>query len=314
MSSLLHDFLSASLAEPGAPWSREGLRSIARLQVPDRVLGTMGDVLRGDVHRQWASWFLGTICDVDAYARSGTEYAYIFADVLGCIRTTMTELNALEVEELASQTAKLAHAEARRRACNRARTPLDRALRQQLVDFAEGKPHCWVCGWRFQPEAIDRFLELSDASPEAPELIDVFKPIGLNRRHLRIEVDHVAPFSRGGADSGDNLRLCCGWCNAHKSDRSSIYEVPGEARTAKGTNPGRSLPQPFWIVRVLAMEAEHGGLSPRDNELTVALRNPKGAVNPANLIAVTYESDPMGTERFQSYEVASRMWKRAAHD
>jgi len=311
---LLHDFLSASLADPGAPWSRSGLRGIARLQVPERVFGSLEDVLRGDVHRQWASWFLGTICDVDAYARSGTEYAYIFTDVLAHIRSTMTELNSRDVNELASQVAKLAHGEARRRAGNRARSPLDRMLRHQLVDLADGKPHCWVCGWCFQPEAIDRFLELSEDPPEAPDLIDVFKPIGLNRRHLRIEVDHVAPFSRGGADGGDNLRLCCGWCNAHKSDRSSIYEVSGEARIAKGTNPGRALPQPFWVVRILAMEAERGGLSPKDGELTVALRNPKGEVNPANLVAVTYDSDPMGAERFQSYEVASRMWKRSAPD
>lgn len=300
----------ASLANPEAPWSRGGLRGIARLHVPDRVLGSMWDVLRGDAHRQWASWFMGTICDVEAYARSRVEYAYIFADVLHCIRSTMTELNACEVNELAGHVAKLAHAEAKRRAYNRSRTPLDKALRRHLVDVADGKPHCWVCGWRFQPEAIDRFIELSKDPPKAPDLIDIFKPIGLNRRHLQIEVDHVAPFSLGGADTSDNLRLSCGWCNAHKSDRSSIYEVPGKARTVKGANPGFALPQPFWVVRVLAMEAESGGLSPMNAELTVALRNPKGAVNPANLMAVTYASDPMGAERFQCFEVASKIWGR----
>lgn len=314
MPSLLHDFLSASLTDPGAPWSGDGLRSIARLQVPDRVLGNMGDVLRGDAHRQWASWFLGTICDVDACAREGKSYAYIFADVFDCIRSTMTELGSLEIKELAGQIAKLVHGEARRREGNRSRAPVDITLRRQLVDLGDGKPHCWVCGWRFQQGAIDRFLDLSAGLPEAPALIDVFKPIGLNPRHLRIEVDHVTPFSRGGADGTDNLRLCCGWCNMHKSDRSSIYEVSGEARAAKGTNPGRDLPQPFWVVRILAMEAERGGLSPKDGELTVALRNPRGAVNPANLIAVTYESDPMGSARFQTFEVASRLWKRTAPD
>lgn len=312
MSLQLQDFLSASLADPGAPWSKDGLRGIARLQVPDRVFGNLEDVLRGDVNRQWANWFLGTICDVDAYARAGTEYAFIFTDVLSCICATMTELSTRDAKELASQVAKLAHGEARRRADNTTRAPLDKALRRQLVDLADGKPYCWVCGWRFQIEAIDRFLALSEVLPEAPGLIDVFKPIGLNRRHLRIEVDHVVPFSRGGADHGDNLRLCCGWCNAHKSDRSSIYEVSGEARSSKGANFSRALPQPFWVVRVLAMEAERGGLSPKNGELTVALRNPRGAVNPANLIAVTYDIDPMGAERFQSYEVAMKIWKRAA--
>lgn len=310
MSSLLNDFLSASLADPGASWSRNGLQGIARLQVPERVLGGLSDMLRGDANRQWASWFLGTICDVDSYARLGTDYPYIFADVLEYVRSSMTELTEKEVRELAGQVAKLAHGEARRRTVNRARVSSDRLLRQQLVDLAEGNPHCWVCGWRFQQEAIDRFLDLSESSPAAPTLIDIFKPIGLNRRHLRIEIDHVTPFSRGGSDGVDNLRLCCGWCNAHKSNRSSIYEVPGEPRVARGANSVWVLPQPFWVVRVLAMEAERGGLSPKDRELTVSLRNPRGAVNPANLKAVTYDADPMGAQRFQSYDVALKIWRR----
>lgn len=314
MPSLLQEFLSASLADAGAPWSRDGLRGLARLQVPERVLGELSDLLRGDANRQWASWYLGTICDVDAYARLGTDYPYIFADVLSYVRAAMTELNERDKKELASQVAKLAHGEAKRRAVNRTRASLDMALRRQLVDLASGTPHCWVCGWRFQQEAIDRFLELSEDVPQTPQLIDVFKPIGLNRRHLRIEIDHVAPFSRGGADSGDNLRLCCGWCNAHKSNRSSIYEVSGDAKSVKGPALVRALPQPFWVVRILAMEAERGGLSPKDSELTVALRNPNGAVNPANLIVVSYDADPMGSDRFQSYEVVSRIWKRAASE
>jgi hypothetical protein len=313
MASPLQAFLAAALSDSTAPWNREQLGAIARLQVPDRVFGQMGDMLRGDAHRQWANWFLGSICDIDAYSRSGTDYPFVFADVLERLRASMTELNKRDVEELAKQVAKIAHGEARRRAKNKARVAIDRTLRRQLLD-AEAEPCCWVCGWRFQPEAIDGFLQIFDAYPDAPSLIDVFKPIGLNVRHLRIEVDHVAPFSRGGMDGGDNLRLCCGWCNAHKSDRSSIYEVPGEARSAISVNSSRSLPQPFWVVRILAMTAENGGLSAKDGELTVALRNPKGSVNPANLMVVTYENDPMGADRFQRPELVSKLWKRSASE
>lgn len=286
------------------------MRGIARLQVPERVIGSLGDVLRGDAHRQWANWFLGAICDVDQYARAGTDYAHIFADILNHIRDRMTELSVLEAKELASQVAKIAHNEARRRAANIARMPISRALRHQLIDVADGKPYCWVCGWRFQPESIDTFLGLAAEQPKLPGLIDIFKPIGLNIRHLRIEVDHVTPFSRGGADCAENLRLSCGWCNAHKSDRSSIYEVSGEARVTTGTTLTRALPQPFWIVRVLAIEAQRGVLSPKDCELTVALRNPNGSVNPSNLMVVRYEDDPMGTARFQNRDIVSRMWRQ----
>src|SRR5690606_26551358 len=43
------------------------------------------------------------------------------------------------------------------------------------------------------------------------------------RKRLTFEsstVDHARPLSRGGRDDRANLRICCGWCNRRKGDRT----------------------------------------------------------------------------------------------
>jgi hypothetical protein len=36
--------------------------------------------------------------------------------------------------------------------------------------------------------------------------------------NIAFEVEHIHPSSAGGLDGDDNLALCCGHCNLHKSD------------------------------------------------------------------------------------------------
>lgn len=284
---------------------------MARLTVPDRLFRWSGDVLKGDVHRQWADWFLGTFCDVDEYAATNATYGFVYAEVKAHVAATWTEMSATEQQELSREVARLAVAEARRRAEIAARVAPPLAKRQQLVDAAKGTPHCWVCGWRFSEAAVSLFLG-EPATLALPALVDVFKPIGLKARHLRIEADHFVAHAAGGTDDVENLRLSCGWCNVHRSNRSSIYEVSGDPRWAPAKMGRRALPQPFWVVRLLAMEAARGGLSPAHGELSVALRNPRGGLSPANLMVVAYVDDPMGPDRFQGRATVARLWGPAS--
>ncbi|MGU3422449.1 HNH endonuclease signature motif containing protein [Methylobacterium sp. D54C] len=307
MSEDLREFLAATLARPEAPWMPKALRGMAKLSPPDRAFRWAGDVLRGDVHRQWADWFLGTFCDVDEYAASATEYPRIYAEVRAHVMVTWTQMDAPDQRALASAVARLAFAEARRRADVARRIPPSLSKRQQLIDLAGRTPHCWVCGWRFDAAAISSFLD-EPAHLTLPPLVDVFKPIGLKARHLRIEADHLVPYADGGTDEVRNLRLGCGWCNTHRSNRTSIYQVRGHARPTPERSVPRKLPQPFWVVRLMAMEAARGGLSPAKGELSVALRNPRGGMNPANLMVVSYRDDPMGSARFQGRRTVAQLW------
>jgi len=59
-----------------------------------------------------------------------------------------------------------------------------------------------------------------------------------------------------------------------------------------------SVPQPFWVVRFLAMRArceDPSGCQRKTatDELTVAPRNHGGSPNPANLMVVCHDHDPM---------------------
>ncbi len=309
MTGTLHDFLTSTLEDPSAPWDADGLRAMAKLAVPDRVFRWSGDVMRGDVNRQWAEWMLATFCDVERYAAMRTTYAQIFDEVQTHVIATWQEMEPDEQKDLARRVSRIASAEANRRAEIAARAKLSPAIKQKLIDAVDGPPYCWICGLRFGEAAISSFLG-DVAVPELPALVDVYKPIGLSVRHLRIEVDHVRPHSRGGGDGPENLNLCCGWCNIHKSNRLSIYEVGGEPRLTNGVGMIRQLPQPFWTVRIMALEGARGAVSPADGELSVCLRNPFGAPSPANLRVVRYGTDdPLGSSRFQGREYVAKIWK-----
>jgi hypothetical protein len=248
---------------------------------------------------------------VDAYASTRAKYPFIYEEVSQRVSATLSELDKHDARALSAKVARLAHNEAQRRADIADRVPLALSTRTQLLDLADGAPFCWICGWRFGRSSVAIFLGATDENIELPLLIDIYKPIGLRARHLRVEVDHVVAHSAGGGDKLQNLRLCCGWCNTHKSNRSSIYDVSGQCRPAGSGSGHRNLPQPFWVVRLLALEAERGIVSPKDGELTIAPRNHRGALNPANLMVVTQADDPLGPDRFQRREVVAKMWKHA---
>jgi len=42
--------------------------------------------------------------------------------------------------------------------------------------------------------------------------------------NFHMEVEHIIPLSRGGADSKDNLALACQSCNLHKSDHLTAWD------------------------------------------------------------------------------------------
>lgn len=132
-------------------------------------------------------------------------------------------------------------------------------------------------------------------------------------RDFAIEVDHVVPFSRGGEDK-DNLELACGWCNRSKSANMSIYEVEGQPRSAGPNVLGfGSLPQPFWIVRLLALirTCEHPDgcdRSVENAEMTVVPIRAGGALNPTNLRVTCYDHDPLGSNRLLPPSAVRKIW------
>jgi hypothetical protein len=125
----------------------------------------------------------------------------------------------------------------------------------------------------------------------------------------------VMPHAEGGSD-GDNLRLACGWCNGHKHAWSTLYQASGASIATKYAGLGsRSLPQPFWVVRILGTirKCEHQSgcdKTSANSELTVAPLNRNGALNPTNLMVTCYDHDPIARGRFVSLKVAASAWNK----
>ena len=300
----INQFLATALVGANDCWSQETVGCLAGLAIPDFVFGRNGALLKGDINRAWACWFAtGVVAPSNYLSRKGSAYVYIYADALKALDALLPSLTKPERVEIGKLVAAYIDSSLEfERRINRRRV-FSYQEKWNLLDIAGENPRCWICGSAFSQYAIDMFLgrECSD-SQKLPEFIDVVKPIGLIERDLAIEVDHIYPLSKGGGED-DNLGLACGLCNRHKSARTSIYESRGVPRTCiDGNIQFRTLPQPFWTVRLLALRRrrEHldGCSATCENaELTVAPISMHGAFTPTNLRVTCSNHVPLKHQR-----------------
>ncbi len=291
-ASSIQKFMQAALVDPIACWQAHGLQQIGDLQVPDDMYGNRSWMFRGDIHRLWAEWFLGACVDIVRLKEKNATYPYLYSEIYDYF---VAEFGPTESAiTLAREIASLANYKLDQMRNSDPRKVLNERERQALVDLEDGKPRCWVCGYAFSDEAISNFIHRSSHKIPLRRLVDVMTLKGLIEKDLRIEVDHVFPFSKGGSHDGANLKLACGWCNRYKSDYTSIYEVPGHARKIK-TLAGKyfSVPQPFWVVRILALASNVEQPFAKDCEFTVTWKNINAKATPPNLKIVPYSELPV---------------------
>lgn len=309
------DFIQSALGDAGDIWRKSTLAALAALQTPDGVLGRRRTLLRSDIHEQWARWFVEGLADPQRYVGRGVTYPYLYNDVFQVVDRRFHEFTTSEKHQLASASARILNRMVGALDSERRRKPVSKADRSLMIDLAGDLLGCWICGARFSGNAVDSFVFGELRPTQLPPFVDVLKPRGLNARDLRIEIDHVVPFARGGDDEGSNLRLACGWCNRHKRDLTSLYDAEGRPPTAQDNELElTTLPHPFWTVRLLAVErrCEHPAgceKSVDTAEITVVLTSAKGASNPSNLRATCYDHDPMMDKRLQPPKIVKKIWK-----
>jgi hypothetical protein len=309
-------FLGAALpADSALRWAPQELHTLASLAAPETLFGRREALARADVHQQWAQWFVQGVADPFRYVQSQLGYAHIYADALSAITTTFPTLTRTERLELSKLIANKILDSVLELRSEQERTTPDRESRLLLLELAGTEPRCWICGYPFSTLATDSFVNQSPATETTlPDFVDVFKPIGLSRRDTSIEIDHIHPVSRGGPNSIDNLSLACGWCNRNKGASVSLYDKEGRVRRAKFKHATfSSLPQPFWIVRVLATQrrCEHidgCSRSAEDSELTVTPAFGMGAPTPTNLRVTCAEHDPLRTTRLLPRKIVAAIW------
>lgn len=296
MDPALADFVQQAFGADAAVWDADSVRDIAAKVAPAGLGGVNDWLIRGDANSLWARWFLEGLADPQQYVAGKQRYAHLYARIRDALLATAQQMPADERSKLASRLAKLLWSEIERREVGR-RVPADRETKLFLWDLY---PRCWVCGAEFTDWARAAFLqEEANSEPHIPPYVDFYKSRGVKANDLRIEVEHVMAQSSGGSNTLHNLRLACGWCNRAKSDRAVMYDAEGAPRARTHPTLGVvSIPQPFWVVRFLAMRGrceDPSGCAARTqtDELTVAPRNVHGAPNPANLIVVCREHDPL---------------------
>ena len=294
-------FAQHVVGAPAATWDESTVRHLATQVAPDGLGGISSWLLRGDANYLWARWFLESLADPTPYLAGKKHYPHLYQCVSDALSAEANQLPADERRELAGSLAKLLWQDISGRIVGR-RAPADRETRLFLWDMSCSR--CWICGAEFNDWARAEFLrEESDSNPQTLPFIDFYKPRGKKLADLRIEVEHVVPHSGGGASDLRNLRLSCGWCNRAKSNRTLLYDAEGVTRKFHHPALGSvSIPQPFWVVRFLAMRGrceDTTGCAARttSDELTVAPRSVHGAPNPANLMVVCREHDPLRDAR-----------------
>lgn len=296
-------------------WARETVDELSSLHVSDRIFGERRkSVLKADVGILWANWFIESALDPLRYINKDKGYVHIYADALREIASKLSHLTKVEAADLSRLIAGEVWEQVEILKSQSERSTFSKDQRFDLLADAGPEPRCWLCGYQFSDEAIKTFEESAPFRGLERSFVDVFKPNGLNSADGGIQIDHVESWSRGGRDRPSNLRLSCAWCNRHKSNHRSIYDVSGTAHRARQNDRGIfSLPQKFWIIRLIASvrscEYKQGCSCTIENtELTIEPINPNGIASPTNLRVVCPDHHFLKDKRLLPRRVVSSIW------
>lgn len=269
-------------------WDSKSINRNGSILPPEDIFLGDKNLLRNDINLQWLTWFCESICflhddlstknlhDVHSLVRRGLRNIGINTDSSDGF--SLSKIIALFV----SKKLDIIYERKRETATK------DRKL--ELLESAGRFPKCWICNENFSDGAIELFLSSGrSGSIVLPSMIDYMMPRGLIERDLKIEIEHKIPFSKGGGDlkDNDNIALSCGWCNRHKSNFISLYDVGRSGKYYKHRTLGDvSIPEPYWIIRKMALYRECADklcTRGRKNKLFVDLVNPHGTANPFNI-------------------------------
>lgn len=278
---------------------REKFYELSDNIIPDVITGNR-DYLHGTDHRLLLySWFVESICDIEKIG-ADTDKARVWSWVdEGLNKLTSdkpdTKLVHLLTEEIYNQFSLNA---------KRVRNNWPIGLKRELIGM-DTKPKCWICRRPFIDKAISNFTSKGKKHQLHPlSSVDFMFPRGVNSQDLRIEIEHVIPFSKKAKspDNIENLALSCGWCNNAKSNHMSIYTTNRNGKYYKHPSLGlRSIPNRYWIVKLFMLQSkcEDCGTEPtiQGNELRITLKNPKGVANINNLKAVCGNCDDIKGHR-----------------
>lgn len=310
----VNQFVGQSIARNS--WAFDDLHTIASQRLPDAITDRNDLILRADAHSLWLRWFIEGFCNPLRYVDDKTKNdAHVFLDVTTRVNEMFSHEPLSVRNTFSKQISEQVMAEVRRQR-DLKRDFATITLKRELIS-ASATPRCWMCGYAFTSEAIALFLKKPGAAAlQLPTIVDIFRPRGLIKRDISIEVEHVIPVASGGRGI-ENLKLACGWCNRHKGAKTLLYDAAFRApRTPYQLGGQRmyELPHPFWTIRILAIrrkcEYEQGCNAHADtHEMFIAPASCLGSPNPSNLQVFCGEHDPYRLSRFLNRDEVEKIWK-----
>lgn len=304
-SAVLTKWLGLVAKAASDPWNPEVVSAVGELRVPAAGSTPLVDCDLGFLRHEWV---VEGIIDLAPFFEDETlHFGYFYASVKQGLLNAFPSAPHDEIEDGAALFAKPAwRLISARRAASRER--FSRPLRHEVWLNAQPEARCHLCGFHFDEPARERFLGRAPAtSRSVPLLVDLARPRGLQDSDREIAIDHVNPVAAGGATEIDNLRLACGWCNAHKGDLWHLFNSPRQRRRRIRHPAGNwlSVPAPFWVVRLVRFRGrcEHAqSCQARLNthELFVAPSGAAGALNPLNARVYCEDHDPWNVFRWVS--------------
>lgn len=272
---------------------------LSQQNVPDLINSDRGDIHSTDYRLLLYSWFIESVCDIEKIDCKTTK-----ARIWSWVQEGLTALTYQEVQTSLVQliTEEIYNQFSVNSKRNRGRWSI--GIKDSLI-AKYSRPCCWICKREFTEAAISNFTTRGKKIVLAPSpSLDYMFPRGLNSQDLRIEVEHVIPFSRAtnNPDDLDNLELACGWCNNAKSNHMSIYTTSRNGKYYHHPSLGlRSIPNRYWIVKLFMLheKCEVCKKVPKidKNKLRFTLKNKKGVANINNLKVVCGICDDMRGDR-----------------
>jgi 5-methylcytosine-specific restriction endonuclease McrA len=293
----------ASLAPAlsATPWAAEQLQEVAifgkSLSIPRN-----DDVINADASLVLAYWNVLSMFDPARYIQYNNSFVYLYQDAQSRLADTF-DVPIAEVRAQAFAIAQFLAFEIARYKGPSPRNRLDRSLRIELIASSGQECRCWYCGYRFDGEVMDAFIQARRLDLRPALYVDFVTPRGLHAEDSRIEVDHIQPLAAGGSNELSNMRIACGWCNRGKSSLRLLFEATKSMRAIDHPGLGAvSIPAAFWSIRVRSVRRRceyPDGCAARlsNTELVVGPWHREGAMVPGNLAVFCETHDPLRDHR-----------------
>ena len=171
------DFLKGSILNSAYAWDWDMQRRMAALKAPDYLLGVRRELLQGDISREWTHWIVEQFFDVDYLNQEAT-----FPKVCGDVQESLDYLVGQQLSDddkinLSEVITEHLIKKIERENTEKRRPPITQKIRKELISIYGDRPRCWLTGYQFSSQAVEKFIDSDPRELPLPLYVDKYMPI-----------------------------------------------------------------------------------------------------------------------------------------